>query len=420
MATVGISDIVKRFGTAAKAGPENAAVLKGVSLDIAHGEFLTLVGPSGCGKSTLLRIIAGLEFADQGSISIDGIAVDAQAPKQRDVAMVFQSYALYPYMTVAQNIGLPLTMRRLTAAQRLPLIGNLLPGTRAAKTAIDAELQQVAASLDITHLLARKPSQLSGGQRQRVALGRAMVRQPKVFLMDEPLSNLDAKLRVQMRAEIAELHRRLKATFIYVTHDQAEAMTMSDRVAVMQHGEILQVAPPAVVYRDPATLAVAEFIGSPKINVLPASLRSDRSVEVLGLVLPLRLAGNIGSQIHLGLRAEAFDILPVARPHAHPGVWRAQVTHREDLGAELFLHVQLDDGGHRLVLRSHHAEAASLVVGSPLGLRPKPDQALLFDADGRRLRPALDIAGDGIVLAWDAATAEARQAGMAQSGAVRV
>ncbi|MCW0233900.1 MAG: ABC transporter ATP-binding protein [Ferrovibrio sp.] len=401
MATVGIRGIAKGFGT--------TPVLKGVSLDIAHGEFLTLVGPSGCGKSTLLRIIAGLDYADAGSILIDGQPVDAQAPKQRDVAMVFQSYALYPYMTVAQNIALPLVMRRLSPLQRLPLLGRLLPGTAVQQAQITADVRTVADGLDIAHLLQRKPAQLSGGQRQRVALGRAMVRQPKVFLMDEPLSNLDAKLRVQMRAEIAELHRRLKTTFIYVTHDQAEAMTMSDRVAVMLHGELLQVAPPAVVYRDPASLAVAEFIGSPKINILPAGLRSDRAVESLGLTLPIRLPGHIGSQIHLGLRAEAFDLLPAVRPNANPGVWHGHVTHREDLGADLFLHVQLEHGGHRLVLRSQHAEAASLMVGSPLGLRPKPDQALLFDADGRRLRPALDVAGDGTILAWDTATAEARQ-----------
>jgi len=393
MATVGINGIVKRFGTATKAAGEPEAVLKGVSLDIAHGEFLTLVGPSGCGKSTLLRIIAGLDFADHGSISIDGEVVDAQAPKQRDVAMVFQSYALYPYMTVAENIALPLTMRRLSALQRLPLLGNLLPGTRDIKAQIAADLRQVAESLDIAHLLQRKPNQLSGGQRQRVALGRAMVRQPKVFLMDEPLSNLDAKLRVQMRAEIAELHRRLKATFIYVTHDQAEAMTMSDRVAVMLQGEILQVASPDAIYRDPETLAVAEFIGSPKINILPASLRSDRNgVEALGVVLPARLPGLAEQAVTLGLRAEALDILRDARPDTTS--WRGRVSHREDLGAELFLHVQLDDGGHRLVVRCGHADAAGLVIGSPLGLRPRIDQSLLFDAQGQRLRPALDFAND--------------------------
>jgi multiple sugar transport system ATP-binding protein len=259
MAGVSVRAVSKAFGS--------TQVLKSISLDVAEGEFLTLLGPSGCGKSTLLRLIAGLDAQDSGTIFIGQAQVDALRPKQRNVAMVFQSYALYPHMTVAQNMALPLRMRRLSRAQRLPLLGRLLPGTSAISKSIEAEVARTAAALGMDHLLDRKPGQLSGGQRQRVAVGRAMVRQPAVFLMDEPLSNLDAKLRVQMRSEIKELHHRLGITFIYVTHDQSEAMTMSDRVAVMLDGELIQVAPPQAIYADPVDRRVAEFIGSPKINM---------------------------------------------------------------------------------------------------------------------------------------------------------
>jgi multiple sugar transport system ATP-binding protein len=256
-----------------------------VSLEVGPREFLTLLGPSGCGKSTLLRIIAGLEQADDGSIALGGQAVDGLLPRERDVAMVFQSYALYPYMTVAENIGLPLLMRRTQPWQRLPLMRRLHPGARAASGTIAHDVRRAAEALQIESFLDRKPAQLSGGQRQRVALARAMVRDPRVFLMDEPLSNLDAKLRVTARAEIAELHRRAGVAFMYVTHDQAEAMTMSDRVALMMNGEILQVAPPAEIYDRPAELRVAEFVGSPKINVLPGTVRADGGIDVPGGVL---------------------------------------------------------------------------------------------------------------------------------------
>jgi len=218
MADLAIDRISKSFG--------RTRILHDVSLAVQDGEFLSLLGPSGCGKSTLLRIIAGLETRDTGSIAIGGRAVDALRPKARDVAMVFQSYALYPHYTVERNIALPLQMRRLSRWQRLPLVGRLLPGSRSARAEIATEVRGVAKALEIEPMLGRKPGQLSGGQRQRVALGRAMVRRPAVFLMDEPLSNLDAKLRVQMRVEIKELQQRLGATIVYVTHDQSEAMTM--------------------------------------------------------------------------------------------------------------------------------------------------------------------------------------------------
>jgi multiple sugar transport system ATP-binding protein len=226
-------------------------VLKAVSLDVRDGEFLTLVGSSGCGKSTILRVIAGLESQDTGAVRIAGRSVDHLRPKQRNVAMVFQSYALYPHMSVKDNIAMPLIMQRLRLAERLPVIGRLSPRRAGVVEEIDGEVSAVARQLQIEQLLARKPSQLSGGQRQRVALGRAMVRRPDVFLMDEPLSNLDAKLRVHMRTELTDLHRRLGVTFVYVTHDQVEAMTMSDRVALMDEGRIVQLGAPADLYHDP-------------------------------------------------------------------------------------------------------------------------------------------------------------------------
>ena len=232
MASVTIRDIEKSFGS--------VNVLNGVSIDIEDGEFIVLVGPSGCGKSTLLRIIAGLEQQNAGNISIADELVDNLHASHRDIAMVFQSYALYPHLTVANNISVPLHMRRLSFLQRLPLLGRFMPGHKEIMDGIKRDVDEVTETLGIGALMDRKPGQLSGGQRQRVAVGRAMVRHPRAFLMDEPLSNLDAELRVHMRAEIAELHRRLATTFIYVTHDQAEAMTMADRVAVMMDGDLLQ------------------------------------------------------------------------------------------------------------------------------------------------------------------------------------
>ncbi|MGL6212044.1 MAG: ABC transporter ATP-binding protein, partial [Paracoccaceae bacterium] len=249
MSHLELSGISKTFGT--------TRVLNDVSLSVKDGEFLTLVGASGCGKSTVLRVIAGLEPQDAGSVQIGGRSVDHLRPKQRNVAMVFQSYALYPHMTVAQNMSMPLVMQRMSLAQRLPGLGRLMPGRAAAMAGIAAEVDAVSRQLQIEALLGRKPAQLSGGQRQRVALGRAMVRHPDVFLMDEPLSNLDAKLRVHMRAELTELHRRLGVTFIYVTHDQVEAMTMSDRVALMDEGRIVHLGTPSELYHNPSDLRVA-------------------------------------------------------------------------------------------------------------------------------------------------------------------
>jgi len=350
VAAISFENVRKSFGA--------VEVLKDVSLNIADGEFLTLLGPSGCGKSTLLRIVAGLERNDSGSITIGSRRVDALPARDRDIAMVFQSYALYPHMTVAENIGLPLTMRRMNAWQRLPGLGALLPGTRAARKSVDQDVAEAAAALDIGALLQRKPSQLSGGQKQRVALGRAMVRHPAAFLLDEPLSNLDAKLRVQMRAELTELQRRLGATMIYVTHDQSEAMTMSDRVAVMLAGKLQQVAPPRQLYDDPETLAVAEFVGSPKINVLP-----------------------VEGGFH-AVRPEAMEVVAADAPGAIAG----RIRLVEHLGSESLVHVEVPDVPLPLIARLEAMSARDPKRGETVGLRPLPGRVLKFDAAGRRVR----------------------------------
>jgi multiple sugar transport system ATP-binding protein len=384
MASVGIDAISKSYG--------GTSVLRGVSLDVRDGEFVTLLGPSGCGKSTLLRIIAGLEIQDGGEIAIDGRPVDGARPKRRDVAMVFQSYALYPHMTVAANMALPLRMRRLSPWQRLPLIGPLLPGARAAMIRIEEEVRRTASALEIGHVLGRKPGQLSGGQRQRVAVGRAMVRQPAVFLMDEPLSNLDAKLRVTMRAEIKELHRHLGTTFIYVTHDQAEAMTLSDRVAVMLDGELLQVAAPQEIYADPADRRVAEFIGSPRINLVPAKVRDAGSVEIASERIAITTGLSQGSEVTLGIRPEAF--FP-ATPDERGGL-HGHVRLVEHLGSDLYVHLDAAGMAEPLIARLRAERAPDLAIGQPLRLAVRPERILLFDADGRRLRPNAGPVPSGI------------------------
>ena len=376
MAQLTLQGISKSFGA--------TRVLDAVDLDIRDGEFLTLVGPSGCGKTTLLRIIAGLDFADTGSVRIDSTVVDELAPKARDVAMVFQSYALYPYMTVAQNMAMPLVMRRLSWAQRLPLIGRWLPGARARQGGIDREVQAVADLLGLGALLQRKPAHLSGGQRQRVALGRAMVRHPKVFLMDEPLSNLDAKLRTQTRAEIAELHRRLASTFVYVTHDQVEAMTMSDRVALMMDGRILQLATPQVIYDDPCELRVAEFIGSPKINVLPATRRS-HGLEVLGLVWPLVPASERDG-LRVAVRPDWWSLsLGPAQVDETTCTVVGRVRHLELLGAETLVYVTVEGAADSVIAKVAPQQAAGLRVGVTVTLVAPVERVLLFDGGGQRV-----------------------------------
>jgi multiple sugar transport system ATP-binding protein len=339
--SLNIQGIRKTFGNGSKA----VDVLKQIDIAVAPGEFLILVGPSGCGKSTLLNIIAGLEDPSAGSVQIGEQEVLGVAPAQRDIAMVFQSYALYPTMSVADNIGFPLEMRKMPKGQRI------------------ARVREVAAMLQIEHLLDRKPGQLSGGQRQRVAMGRALARQPKLFLFDEPLSNLDAKLRVEMRAEIKRLHQLSGITSVYVTHDQIEAMTLGSRIAVMKDGLVQQLGTPDAIYRHPANTYVASFIGSPTMNLLPANAQI--------IVSPPASASQ------LGLRSEHLLL-------EQASAWRATVSLIEPTGADTF--VQVQSGERILTLRlPAHNDAQHLRLGQDVGLSFAPQQAHWFDAQGLRL-----------------------------------
>lgn len=285
MATVNIQDAVKSFGT--------TPVIRGVSIDIRNGEFVVLVGPSGCGKSTLLRMVAGLEGIDGGEIRIGGRRVNGLLPKERDIAMVFQNYALYPHLTVTENLAFSLKL------------------SKAPKPEIEERVARAAKILGLEQLLTRRPKQLSGGQRQRVAMGRAIVRDPQVFLFDEPLSNLDAKLRVAMRAEIRELHQRLKATTIYVTHDQIEAMTMADKIVAMHDGIVEQVGTPLELFDRPRNVFVAAFIGSPSMNLLPVKVNGQGVVDNAGnhWAVP-GVPGMNGQALTLGVRPEHLRLEP--------------------------------------------------------------------------------------------------------------
>ena len=376
MAELRLEHIDKRF--------DATRVLTGVDLTIAPGEFLTLVGPSGCGKSTLLRILAGLEAPTAGRVVIDGNDVTQIRPSRRNLAMVFQSYALYPHLSVAENMLTPLKLRDLNAAERLPLAGPLLSRTKRAE--LRDQVNAVAETLQITQLLDRKPGQLSGGQRQRVALGRAMVRRPVAFLMDEPLSNLDAALRVHMRAELTELHRRLGTTFVYVTHDQAEALTMSTRVAVMMNGDLLQVGSPDSVYADPSNLKVASFIGSPKINVLQGTVDDAGYVNLMGHALDLKAAAS--GPIQISIRPEHLHLVG-----ADGALMEGTVAYRENLGSDVYVHVSVSDGAHRVIVRSTPAEAADLHLGDTAKIALDARAALLFDHDGERVSATYDVQG---------------------------
>ncbi len=355
-----LSGIAKSFGA--------TRVLRDVALDVAPGEFVALVGPSGCGKTTLMRVVAGIETPDSGQVRIGGRDVTAAHPGARDVAMVFQSYALYPHLTAAQNIAVPLLMRRLSLLQRMPLLGGFMPGSRAARRAIAEDVARIAAPLGLSQLLERRPAQLSGGQRQRVALARAVVRDPSVFLLDEPLSNLDAALRVATRREIVEIHRRTGAATLYVTHDQTEALTMADRVAVMQGGALLQLGTPAEVYENPADLRVATFIGSPRMNVLAAMLGEDGQVRLHGIGTGLYSAAR--GPVSLGVRPEHWHF---------GGPWQAEVVEVEYLGDAALLHARL--GGEAVVVRAAPGFIAEPGSQVPLGFQG----GLIFGADGRRL-----------------------------------
>jgi multiple sugar transport system ATP-binding protein len=331
VARIVLDDVSKVFD-------KEVLAVDGVTMEIGDGEFMVLVGPSGCGKSTLLRIIAGLEEVTDGEVMIGDRVVTDLNPKDRDVAMVFQNYALYPHMTVEQNLGIGLKLRHVPKAER------------------KRKVAEVAETLDLTSLLARKPAQLSGGQRQRVAMGRAMVREPLAFLMDEPLSNLDAKLRVQMRAELASLRDRLRTTTVYVTHDQVEAMTLGDRVAVMDAGVVQQLDRPQALYHSPANAFVAAFMGSPSMNLFQARIEGGQ-VAFAGVRLPLPagrdLAAYDGRDVVLGIRPTDFDDASGDRDESRPTMDVA-VDVVEELGAELSLIFTLD--------------AAPVVTGAAHGL----------------------------------------------------
>jgi multiple sugar transport system ATP-binding protein len=350
MAEVLIRDLTKNYGT--------MQVLHGLSFEVADGEFVALVGPSGCGKSTLLRMIAGLEDITGGTVSIGGRVVNTVEPKERDIAMVFQNYALYPHMTVRENMGFSLRLRGGSKAE-------------IARAVTDA-----AEVLSLTPFLDRLPKALSGGQRQRVAMGRAIVRNPAVFLFDEPLSNLDAALRVQMRAEIRGLHERLGSTSIFVTHDQVEAMTMADRIVVMRAGRLEQAGPPLELYDRPANAFVAGFIGSPAMNLLHGSAGNGRVIFADGHSLASASA-RAGTVIY-GIRPEHLDLVPPDTPDALTGT----VGLIESTGTAMFVEV-LTAGP---TLHALFTDRPALQRGDRIGLRPKPGLTHLFDAaTGTRL-----------------------------------
>ncbi|TPK74613.1 sn-glycerol-3-phosphate ABC transporter ATP-binding protein UgpC [Mesorhizobium sp. B2-4-15] len=349
MAQVTISKVAKAFGT--------VKVLHEVSVDISDGQFVVLVGPSGCGKSTLLRMVAGLETVSGGTIAIGDRVVNHLPPAKRDIAMVFQNYALYPHKTVEQNMAFALKLRKTDPA------------------VVAERVKRAADILDLNPYLKRYPRQLSGGQRQRVAMGRAIVRDPQVFLFDEPLSNLDAKLRVQMRTEIKELHQRLKTTTIYVTHDQIEAMTMADKIVVMRDGHIEQVGAPLDLFDRPANLFVAGFIGSPSMNLLKGVVRKG-GVDIAGTMFPLAPNNVVeeGRGVVYGVRPEHLEI--------HPDGVPAKISVVEPTGSETLVFLRFGDGEMVALFRERH----DFKPGDMLKLRPRLDHIHLFDAEtGKRL-----------------------------------
>jgi multiple sugar transport system ATP-binding protein len=341
------------------------ATIANLSLQVKAGEFMVFVGPSGCGKTTLLRMIAGLEDITAGEVAFDGQRVNELEPSERGAAMVFQSYALYPHMTVAENLGFGLKMSGVKPAAR------------------DMAVKLVAEKLQITPLLDRKPKALSGGQRQRVAIGRAIVRSPKVFLFDEPLSNLDANLRVQMRIELSRLHSDLGTTMVYVTHDQVEAMTLGQRIAVFNAGRIEQVGTPLDLYHRPANRFVAEFIGSPRMNLLPAHMSDGHAVvnDAGGWALPASSA-DLSALTHAGVRAEDLDLHPDSE--GATGV-RAKVQLVEQLGDSTLVHLQVAGVDSTLAARLA-GSTDRWAVGQPVRLWSAPERLHLFNAQGLALR----------------------------------
>lgn len=373
MSALSIQNISKHYG--------QNHILDGISIDVEDGEFIALVGPSGCGKSTLLRILAGLDHADAGQIQLGERDITGAHPADRNMAMVFQSYALYPHLTTSQNIAVPLAMRELSTAERLPLIGNLIPARKAKLARIKARVETTAQNLKIDHLLDRKPGQMSGGQRQRVALARALVRKPGVFLMDEPLSNLDANLRVHTRAEIVDLHRRAGVPTIYVTHDQSEALSMADRVAVMMGGKLLQIDAPETLYNDPRHIDVAKFIGTPHINILDC-LTSDRGiVHFAGRPILFNVPAHVATALRIGIRPEHFKVTH----EVETGI-AGIISRIEFLGSEVLVYVHAKGSSNELAVKLTPEETKELTTGMPIGLKFEADKAHIFGEDGLRLR----------------------------------
>jgi multiple sugar transport system ATP-binding protein len=378
MASVELKGVAKHYGDA-------RPVIHGADLAIADGEFVVFVGPSGCGKSTLLRMIAGLEDISAGELLIGGVRANDTAPAKRDLAMVFQSYALYPHMTVFENMAFALTLAGIKGAP------------------LTAAVERAAAILQITELLQRKPKELSGGQRQRVAIGRAIVRQPGVFLFDEPLSNLDASLRVQMRVELARLHRELGSTMIYVTHDQVEAMTLGERIVVLNGGRIAQVGTPHALYNAPANLFVAGFLGAPKMNVIEGVLAAARpgmaSVRLAdgSLVDVARNATGAapGSKVTLGVRAEHLLAGTTARSNSIV----LDVGHTEYLGDQTIVYGRVP-GAPALVALRQDPEQAPMQPGQKIAVHLPPARCHLFDSDGNAfLHPVtIEIGNQAIVV----------------------
>ena len=333
MGQITLEQVTKDFG--------DVSVIPPLDLTIEDGEFAVFVGPSGCGKSTLLRLIAGLEDVTSGTISIDGQDATRIPPAKRGLAMVFQSYALYPHMSVRKNIAFPMRMAKIDKAEQ------------------DRRVEQAAAALNLTDYLDRRPGQLSGGQRQRVAIGRAIVREPAAFLFDEPLSNLDAALRVGMRLEISEMHKRLKTTMVYVTHDQVEAMTMADKIVVLRAGNIEQVGSPLELYRTPRNLFVAGFIGSPKMNLIEGPEAEKHGAHTIGI------------------RPEHIDVAE------GDGAWHGTVGVAEHLGSDTFFHIHMDGLGETMTVRA--PGEVNFRHGDSIALTPRADQIHKFDADGLRI-----------------------------------
>ncbi|MCC2611682.1 ABC transporter ATP-binding protein [Neorhizobium sp. Rsf11] len=362
MSFLEIKDIRKKIG--------NVEILKGINIDLEKGGFLVLVGPSGCGKSTLLNAIAGLLPPSSGDIVIDGQVVTDLHPSKRDIAMVFQSYALYPNMTVEENIAFALEMRGVDKAAR------------------EAAVKQVAKTLQIEHLLKRRPSQLSGGQRQRVAMGRALVRQPRVFLFDEPLSNLDAKLRVEVRAEIKALHQNTHATIVYVTHDQIEAMTLASKIVVLKEGTVQQVGAPSEIYNRPANLFVADFMGSPAMNMLKGNVVSSDGAQAIALfgnenvkvAMPPSVTKSLadGKEIILGLRPEAITDTGLLDPQVRSVAQiEADVTMVEPTGSDTFVTGRLDGASFTARTRAD----VHVSVGQKFPFAFNLDKAVVFDPE---------------------------------------